>query len=64
MRGSLLQGVVDSCVFIHQSVERMSLRFYEELRRHNYVTPTSYLELLTTFAKLLDEKRSEIDGKR
>ena len=29
--------------------------------RYNYVTPTSYLELLTTFIKLLGEKRSEIN---
>ena len=30
------------------------------LRRHNYVTPTSYLELILTFKSLLREKRSEI----
>lgn len=29
-------------------------------RRYNYVTPTSYLELLSTFLKLLSEKRSEL----
>lgn len=28
--------------------------------RYNYVTPTSYLELLTTFMKLLGEKRSQV----
>ena len=32
--------------------------------RYNYVTPTSYLELLTTFTKLLAEKRREIDVSR
>ena len=47
----LVQGVVESCVFIHQSVERRSKRFFDELRRHNYVTPTSYLELLGTFIR-------------
>ncbi len=30
------------------------------LRRHNYVTPTSYLELILTFKKLQDLKRNEI----
>ena len=35
-------------------------RFYEELRRHNYVTPTSYLELILTFKSLLDVKRQDI----
>jgi dynein heavy chain len=57
--------VVESCVFIHQSVERRSKRYYEELRRYNYVTPTSYLELLGTFIRLLGEKRAEInEGRR
>ena len=30
------------------------------LGRHNYVTPTSYLELIQTFKKLLTLKRNEI----
>ena len=34
--------------------------FYDSLRRRNYVTPTSYLELIMTFKKLLDIKRQEI----
>ncbi|GLC56009.1 hypothetical protein PLESTB_001054700 [Pleodorina starrii] len=62
--GSIMKGVVDCCVGMHQSVERKSKKFYDELRRYNYVTPTSYLELLTTFIKLLSEKRSEISEKR
>jgi len=56
----MLGGVVDSFVIMHQSVERFSTAFYDELRRYNYVTPTSYLELLTTFISLLDVKRKEI----
>ena len=38
------------------------MEFYEELRRYNYVTPTSYLELLMCFVKLLSEKREEYEG--
>ena len=34
---------------LHQSVARKSQLFYDVLRRYNYVTPTSYLELLQTF---------------
>lgn len=30
------------------------------LRRHNYVTPTSYLELILTFKTLLGKKRHDI----
>ena len=60
----LLSGIVRACVFIHQSVERKSLKFYDELRRSTYVTPTSYLELLNTFIRLLAEKRTEIETMR
>ena len=35
-------------------------RFYNELRRHNYVTPTSYLELILTFKSFLGKKRHDI----
>ena len=31
---------------VHKSVEKISVKFSQELRRYNYVTPTSYLELL------------------
>ena len=30
------------------------------MKRHYYVTPTSYLEMLATLTKLLDQKRSDI----
>ena len=35
-------------------------RYYETWRRQNYVTPTSYLELIKTFKLLLNDKRMEI----
>lgn len=38
----------------------MTDRFLDELRRTNYVTPTSYLELLATFKKVLVFKRKEV----
>jgi dynein heavy chain len=49
---------------IHLSVETASKSFYEMLRRHNYVTPTSYLELLSSFGKLIGRKRLELATKR
>ena len=35
-------------------------RFRNELGRYNYVTPTSYLELISSFKSLLGKKRGEI----
>lgn len=36
------------------------VRYFELLRRYNYTTPTSYLELILTFKKLITAKRNEI----
>lgn len=35
-------------------------RFLSELGRHNYVTPTSYLELIAAFRLLLTQKRDTV----
>ena len=45
---------------IHKSVEHNSELFLQELNRHNYVTPTSYLELLTMYKQILSAKRKEV----
>jgi dynein heavy chain len=38
--------------------------FYQELRRRNYTTPTSYLELINLFLAMLTEKRADLSEKR
>lgn len=43
----------------HTSTQILSEEFLLRLNRHNYVTPTSYLELIHTFKGLLEKKRSE-----
>ncbi|XP_078020536.1 dynein axonemal heavy chain 2 [Epinephelus lanceolatus] len=52
--------VASTFVTTHQSVTQVSQRMKLELKRHNYVTPTNYLELVSGFKKLLAEKRSEL----
>jgi dynein heavy chain len=44
----------------HTSTEIMKDKFFKELKRIYYVTPTSYLELISTFKTLLKEKRTEV----
>jgi dynein heavy chain len=51
---------VSMCQHFHQSVRNLSEKFLDILRRHNYVTPTSYLELILTLKSLLGVKRNEI----
>ena len=48
----------------HTSTEKAAIRFKNELKRIYYVTPTSYLELISTFKTLLGEKRKEVSALR
>ncbi len=41
----------------HNSVHKLSERFLAEQRRHYYVTPTSYLELLGSYKSLLGRRQ-------
>jgi len=54
------EPVIEQCMGFHTSVRTMSLAFHRVLRRHNYVTPTSYLELIATFKSLLGAKAKEV----
>ena len=57
--------VAPQCLFYFYTLSKasrdLSTRFYTELQRHNYVTPTSYLELISTFKELLRKKRQEVN---
>ncbi|XP_060622080.2 dynein axonemal heavy chain 12 [Anolis sagrei] len=54
------QEVVPICKHFHTSVLSLSERFLQQLGRHNYVTPTSYLELIASFQQLLTQNRQTI----
>uniref|UniRef100_A0A8C9Y7F2 Dynein axonemal heavy chain 6 n=1 Tax=Sander lucioperca TaxID=283035 RepID=A0A8C9Y7F2_SANLU len=56
----LKQSFSAMCVEIHVSVTDMAERFYSELRRRYYTTPTSYLELINLYLSMLDEKRQQL----
>ena len=57
-----MASVVSVCKGVHQSVVHISLEYLSSLSRHNYVTPTSYLELLSTYRKVLASKRLQVRG--
>lgn len=52
------------CQEIQVSVFNHSQKFLAELSRYNYVTPTSYLELLGIFSKLVGMKKTELNTAR
>jgi dynein heavy chain len=54
------ESVVTICQYFHDSARLLSNKFLENLGRYNYVTPTSYLELVKSFKALLQKKRNEI----
>ncbi|ELU17469.1 hypothetical protein CAPTEDRAFT_228350 [Capitella teleta] len=53
-------GCIEMCKEFHTTTRILSERYFMELERHNYVTPTSYLELIHTFKSLLEVKREEV----
>ncbi|CAK9103626.1 Dynein axonemal heavy chain 7 (Axonemal beta dynein heavy chain 7) (Ciliary dynein heavy chain 7) (Dynein heavy chain-like protein 2) (hDHC2) [Durusdinium trenchii] len=51
---------VELCKKFHVSTAEYAQRFTNELRRYYYVTPTSYLELISTFKTMLTKKRAQV----
>lgn len=56
----LRHSVVEMCQFFHSSIMELSQKYLLQLKRYNYVTPTSYLELLNTFHSKLSERRHHV----
>lgn len=48
------------CVNVHLGVSNMAERYYTELRRRYYTTPTSYLELINLYLTMLSDKRKQL----
>jgi dynein heavy chain len=46
---NIRNSIMKSCPILHESVTKASEQFKKNMNRINYVTPTSYLELIKTF---------------
>lgn len=57
-------NMAKTSVFMHKTVEAISLRFYKEMKRHYYTTPSSYLELLKLYKSLLKNRIADINKKK
>jgi len=53
-------GIAKVFATMQLSVIVQSSKMLKELKRHNYVTPTNYLELVKGYRGLLNEKRTEL----
>lgn len=47
------------CVYMHMSLIKASSKFYYEHKRYYYVTPSCYIDLLRTFTKMFETKKTE-----
>ncbi|XP_053375273.1 dynein axonemal heavy chain 6-like isoform X4 [Mercenaria mercenaria] len=47
------------CVDIHKSINIMAVKYWDEMRRHYYSTPSSYMELIRIYSKMLRENKTE-----
>ncbi|CAG5117459.1 unnamed protein product, partial [Candidula unifasciata] len=56
----VMNGLVAMCQIIQESVTQKSKLYLEEMGRYNYVTPTSYLELLGIYSMLVNRKKKEL----
>ncbi|XP_030888189.1 dynein heavy chain 12, axonemal [Leptonychotes weddellii] len=52
--------IVPICKHFHTTIMDLSERFLQEQGRRNYVTATSYLELIASFRQLLTKRRQSI----
>ena len=52
------------CVSIHKSVETEALRFWEEMRRRYYTTPSSYLEFIKVYSSMLHNNNAKFENNR
>jgi dynein heavy chain len=57
--GDSAEAVASMCVDVHQSTQTLSKQFYDELNRHYYITPKSYLDLIGLYLEALAEKRGQ-----
>jgi dynein heavy chain len=62
MEPPVREAVVTACTYFQLSTAEASAEYLAEQQRHNYVTPTSYLELLGAVRSLVGAKRGEVSS--
>ncbi len=55
--GKMKKDLARVCVTIHQSVNEETKNFYRKLKRHNYTTPTSYLDLIKQYFTMFGKQK-------
>ena len=58
--GDYVDSLSNMCNKMHRTVEQETGRYYIELKRFNYTTPTSYLELIRLYVDILKKQQDKI----
>lgn len=64
VNSALKASVSKVFVEVYRSVEEETQKFYDELHRRYYTTPTSYMEFVRLYLSKLNEKRAEFSFNR
>ncbi len=62
MPEKIKEKCVDMLQYFHSTTNHWSIEFYTKLKRKYYVTPTSYIEMISSFQSLLSEKREKVSN--
>ncbi|XP_074663059.1 dynein axonemal heavy chain 6-like [Tubulanus polymorphus] len=60
----LKTSVSNACVKIHSSVTHATTQYWQEMRRKYYLTPSSYMELIKMYARMLEDNKTEFINNR
>ncbi|XP_062938980.1 dynein axonemal heavy chain 14 [Cynocephalus volans] len=63
-RESVKEKLAPTCVKIHKSVKDLAPKYFQEMGRHYYITPSSYLQFMETFVYILRSREKEMQRKR
>ncbi|KAL3130871.1 hypothetical protein ABBQ38_000200 [Trebouxia sp. C0009 RCD-2024] len=63
-KGPMVAALARLSVEVHASVVLAADQFFQQLQRRFYITPKSFLDLLSMFASMLGEQHAELTGSR
>ena len=58
------ESLVDACVLVHETVADAAAEFLSTMRRHVYITPKTFLDSISLYLVLLEDRGGEVEGNR